>query len=138
MLDGAAVQRLPFANSECKKSPSTSALDGSFLLVPSVVRRDLPPRGLSMSIDSHVKNHLLARLPPAEYQRLAARMRPVSLNFKEILYKFRGPIDYVYFPLSGAGSALTIMEDGSAIEVATIGNEGLIGLSALFAGKAST
>ena len=90
-----------------------------------------------MSINPHVQNLLLARLAPAEFQRLAARMRPVSLDFKEILYKHRAPIEYAYFPLSGAASALTIMADGSAIEVATIGNEGLGGLSSLFAGKAS-
>lgn len=84
------------------------------------------------------QNLFLARLPPAEYQRLAARMRLVSLDFKQILYKYRGPIDCVYFPISGTASALTIMEDGSAIEVATTGNEGVLGTSVLFAGNTST
>ena len=40
--------------------------------------------------------------------------------------------------MSGAVSALTIMEDGSAIEVATIGNEGMVGLSVLFSDKIAT
>jgi CRP-like cAMP-binding protein len=90
-----------------------------------------------MSINGRPKNLILARLPAADSQRLIARMRPVSLDFKQILYKSQAPIDYVYFPMSGAGSALTIMEDGSAIEVATIGNEGVVGLSVMFAGKSS-
>jgi CRP-like cAMP-binding protein len=80
-----------------------------------------------MSLSLGAKNLLLARLPPAEYQRLAARMRPVTLEFKQVLHKFRDPINFVYFPITGAASAVTIMENGSAIEVATIGNEGVVG-----------
>jgi len=87
--------------------------------------------------NSSAKNLVLARLPAADSQRLTARMRPVSLDFKQILYKHKAPIEYVYFPTRGAASALTIMEDGSAIEVATIGNEGVVGLSVLFAGNTS-
>ncbi len=37
------------------------------------------------------------------------------------------PIDYAYFPMGAVLSALTVMQDGNAIEVATIGNEGLVG-----------
>jgi CRP-like cAMP-binding protein len=75
-------------------------------------------------------NRLLARLPPAEYQRLAPGLQAVSLPLKQVLYKVRSLIDYVYFPTSGMISAMTIMEDGSAIEVATIGDEGMSGLTA--------
>ncbi len=82
-------------------------------------------------------NQLLARLPLTERQRLVARMRPVSLDFKQILYKAKAPIDSVYFPNRGTASALTIMEDGSAIEVATIGREGVVGLGVLLAGNTS-
>jgi len=64
-------------------------------------------------------------------------MRPVSLDFKQILYRYRAPIDYAYFPSRGAASAVTIMDDGSAIEVATIGNEGMVGNSVLVAGDES-
>jgi CRP-like cAMP-binding protein len=56
---------------------------------------------------------------------------------KLILYKARAPIDYVYFPTSGIVSAMTLMEDGSAIEVATIGNEGMTGLTAFAGGETS-
>ncbi len=90
-----------------------------------------------MPIDSHAKNRLLARLHRDDYQRLAARARLVNLDFKQTLYKYRAPIDYVYFPISGAASALTVMDDGSAIEVATVGKEGVVGHTTLFAGKAS-
>ena len=73
-------------------------------------------------------NRLLARLPPEEYQRLFPRLQLVPLALKHVLYEARSPIDYAYFPNQGVVSALTVMEDGSAIEVATIGDEGMVGL----------
>jgi CRP-like cAMP-binding protein len=91
-----------------------------------------------MPIDSVARNLLLARLPKSEYERLIDRMRPVSLDFRQILYQARAPIEHVYFPIRGAASAITIMQNGSAIEVATIGNEGVVGHSLLFSGKEST
>lgn len=76
-------------------------------------------------------NRLLARLPPAEYQRLLLRLQPVALELKHVLYEARAPIDYAYFPSRGVVSAMTVMEDGRAIEVATIGDEGMVGLPLL-------
>jgi CRP-like cAMP-binding protein len=64
-------------------------------------------------------------------------LQPVKLEFKRVLYEYRAPIDYVYFPTGAVLSALTIMADGSAIEVATVGNEGLIGHTTVVGGKAS-
>src|ERR1043165_4288238 len=87
--------------------------------------------------DQAAGNQLLARLPPSEYQRLLPQMRAVSLDFKQILYKARAPIERVYFPNRGTASALTIMKNGSAIEVATVGKEGVVGLTVLLAGKTS-
>jgi CRP-like cAMP-binding protein len=106
--------------------------------VPSVVRCDQLPKGHPMCSSPIPKNLLLARLPRADYDRLFDRMRPVNLDFKQVLYKYREPIDYVYFPTSGAASAVTVMEDGDAIEVATIGNEGVVGHGVLFANELST
>jgi CRP-like cAMP-binding protein len=83
------------------------------------------------------KNQLLARLPPSEYERLTPELKAVRHPAKHILYRAYGPIDYVYFPIDGVISAMTIMDDGSAIEVATIGNEGIAGLSASFGSKTS-
>ena len=83
------------------------------------------------------KNQLLARLPAADYQQLASSLRLVPLPVKQILYRAYASIDYVYFPLKGVVSAMTIMDDGGAIEVATIGNEGMVGLSAFIGGETS-
>ena len=76
-------------------------------------------------------NQLLARLSRQEYQRLAPHLKVVPLVLKHVLYEAQAPIDYAYFPNRGVVSALTVMEDGRAIEVATIGDEGMVGLPLL-------
>ncbi len=73
------------------------------------------------------RNRLLARLPEAEYRRLLPLLQPVRLPDRTNLYEPRGAIDYAYFPCGAVVSALTVMRDGNVIEVATIGNEGLVG-----------
>src|SRR3954467_10624410 len=72
------------------------------------------------------RNRFLARLPDDDYRRLEALMQPVSLASGQALYEPRGPIEYAYFPAGAVLSALTVMRDGNAIEVATVGNEGLV------------
>jgi CRP-like cAMP-binding protein len=88
--------------------------------------------------DAPQGNRLLARLPPEEFQRLLPRLQVVSLALKQVLYEARSLIDYAYFPNRGVISALTVMEDGRAIEVATIGDEGMMGLPLLVGAKITT
>ena len=76
------------------------------------------------------RNRLLARLPEAEYRRLLPLLEPVELELDQVLYEARGPIDYAYFPTGAVLSALAVMRDGNPIEVATVGNEGLVGHTA--------
>ena len=83
------------------------------------------------------RNRLLARLPAADYRRLLTHLEPVELPVDLVLYEARGPIDHAYFPTGAALSALTVMQDGNAIEVATIGNEGMAGHTAAVGGKTS-
>src|SRR5829696_1428535 len=74
------------------------------------------------------ENRLLSALPEADRDRLVPHLAPVRTELKQILYAPHEPIAQVYFPLRGVISLMTIMVDGSAIEVATVGNEGMIGL----------
>ena len=83
------------------------------------------------------KNQLLDRLPPAEYQRLAPENEIRSSPREASPLRAYAPIDYAYFPINGVISAMTIMDDGDAIEVATIGNEGIAGLTAFIGGETS-
>src|SRR5580765_6317332 len=79
---------------------------------------------------AHLKNRLLALLPAGESFRLLPKLTPVVLKFKEFLYRAEGAIEYVYFPTSGVASAVCYAGD-AAIEVATVGDEGMLGLPAL-------
>lgn len=82
-------------------------------------------------------NRLLAALPPAEAARLAGLLEPVALEFKHLLYEPGQPIAHVYFPLTAVCSLLVEMQDGRAVEVGTVGNEGMAGLP-VFLGATST
>src|SRR4051812_38839896 len=75
-------------------------------------------------------NRLLAMLPPAEYRRLSPLPKPGSLPPRKGLQKAHEPAEYAYFPTRGVASAVNLMENGAAIEVGTIGSEGVIGPAA--------
>jgi CRP-like cAMP-binding protein len=81
------------------------------------------------------ENRLLAALPPADYKRIAALLDVVSLKLKSVLHKPGEPIRHVYFPGNGFCSILTVLEDGNMVEVATIGNEGMVGTSMVLDGS---
>ena len=82
-------------------------------------------------------NKLLASLPRGEYRRLLSVLSPVSLPFQQVLLKSDEALQTIYFPGSGACSITQIMRNGRTVEVATVGNEGFIGVNALFGGNRS-
>jgi CRP-like cAMP-binding protein len=82
-------------------------------------------------------NHLLAALPPDDYQRLAPALDVIPLKLKEFLHKSGEPIAHVYFPGGGFASVVTVLRDGGMVEVATIGREGMLGVSAALNGDPS-
>ncbi|WP_414582072.1 Crp/Fnr family transcriptional regulator [Scytonema sp. PCC 10023] len=75
-----------------------------------------------------LKNRLLAALPTEEQERLEPYLKLVPLEYRQILYTPNEPIDYIYFPNYGVVSLLNLMENGDAVEVGTVGNEGMVGL----------
>lgn len=78
-----------------------------------------------------VGNKIVAALPREEYKRLLPYLEPVSLSLKKYLYQSQALIEYVYFPNSGVVSMLNVMEDGGTVEIATVGNEGMVGIPVL-------
>ena len=76
-------------------------------------------------------NRLLNLLPAGEFDRLQPHLQKVELAHGQVLYEARSTIEHIYFPLSCVLSAVAVMRDGDAIEVATMGNEGMSGLPAL-------
>lgn len=83
------------------------------------------------SLDRPV-NKLLATLMPGDYQRVRSHLTVVPLKFKQVLYKQDEVIKHVFFPGGGACSLTKVMRDGQIAEIATIGNEGVIGASVFF------
>ena len=76
-------------------------------------------------------NRLLNRLPKNEYKSLVRSEKAISLAHGDEVYREDGlgGLSHVYFPTSGMVSLTVLMEDGREVEAATIGNEGMIGLS---------
>jgi CRP-like cAMP-binding protein len=76
-------------------------------------------------------NRLLAGLPKDVHQRLLPHLQKVPLELRQVIYEERSAIDHLYFPMRGTLSAVAVMENGNAIEVATVGNEGAVGIGVL-------
>src|SRR5438552_17903819 len=72
-------------------------------------------------------NLILTFLPPDEYERIRPELQPVELQQSQILYESSAVIEHVYFVDQGMISVVSIMHDGSSIEVGTIGSEGMAG-----------
>ena len=94
-----------------------------------------PPPTRNRPPPTDPQNHLLASLPLEDYERLAPSLEVVSLRLKDILHKPGEPLQHVYFPGDGGFcSILTVLRDGGMVEVATIGREGMVGVSAVLDG----
>jgi hypothetical protein len=79
--------------------------------------------------DARRPNRLLKALPETDYQRLNAQLRPRDVAQKQDLGEAGQPIEEVHFPADAVVSILTRMDDGPSVEIATIGNEGVVGLT---------
>jgi CRP-like cAMP-binding protein len=80
--------------------------------------------------DNTPDNRLLAALPPASRERLYTKAQRVSLSAEDILCHPGDAISAVYFPLTCVISMMTEMKNGATIEIATVGNEGVLGIAA--------
>jgi CRP-like cAMP-binding protein len=74
------------------------------------------------------ENRILAALPVVERLQLLEAASSVTLEVRTVLFEPGGPIDAVYFPTDGVISLVTPLYGGAVVEVATIGNEGIVGV----------
>lgn len=88
-----------------------------------------PPPGTTTA-----SNRLLAALPPDDRHRIASVLRDTALTFHQFLHRKGEPLQHVYFPGGGVCSLVTPLADGSMVEMAMVGNEGLVGASAALNG----
>jgi len=75
-------------------------------------------------------NKLLASLPRADFDRLLPHLATVHLQQGAVLNEAGDEVDQIYFPHYGMLSLLTVLRDGKAIEIATVGREGVVGAMA--------
>jgi CRP-like cAMP-binding protein len=74
------------------------------------------------------QNRLLSALAAPDYALLQPHLREVPLEAGAVLHDPGERIQYVYFPLSGMISLLSVMRDGKAVETMALGREGALGL----------
>ena len=82
------------------------------------------------------RNHLLAALPTAEFQRIAPHLESVAMPMGQVLCEADGPLLYVYFPATAIVSLLYVLENGATSEIAGVGKEGVVGSSLFMDGHA--
>jgi CRP-like cAMP-binding protein len=96
------------------------------------VQRAIPPRRPTTSSEQGLtpSNRLLTALTPAEFERLRSELQTVTIKPKQLIYAAGAAIKDVYFPHDGVYSIVTTLSDGSMVESATIGSEGMLGVEA--------
>ena len=72
-------------------------------------------------------NRMLASLSPEGQDQLLAQALRLEVTPGDVLYDAGRPAPWVFFPVSCVVSIMTVLSDGSAVETATIGREGMVG-----------
>jgi CRP-like cAMP-binding protein len=86
--------------------------------------------------DGRPKNRLLAALPAADFDRLRPLLKTVPVHVKQVLQKNGEPLHTVYFLNGGVASITTALSDGTIVEAATVGDEGMLGVEAFLSADA--
>lgn len=79
------------------------------------------------SSQSHRNRLLQLLLDSADLHRLGRNLEPVELEYRQSLFEPNQDIQFAFFPIEGVASLVSTVETGSAAEVGTIGNEGVVG-----------
>jgi CRP-like cAMP-binding protein len=82
------------------------------------------------------KNRLLAALPATDFRRLQPHLKTIPIRMKQVLQKAGEPLNAVYFLNGGVASITTVLSDGTTIEAATVGSEGMLGVEAFLSADA--
>lgn len=87
------------------------------------------PLTANIASRNELLNQFLSVPGVASYLQPELRVVPFTVN--QVLYELGDQIDYVYFPLDSVVSGLAIMEDGTTMETAMVGREGMVGTSTI-------
>ena len=76
-----------------------------------------------------IGNLLLSSLPLEDQKRIFPLLEVTPLAVRDLLHKPGERIEHIYFPGGGFCSIVTVFEDGGMVEVASVGREGIIGVT---------
>ena len=94
-----------------------------------------PPSRRRAPSDPRPKNRILAALPAEDFKRILPDLTTMPLTRRNVFQKRGEPMRYVFFPNGGVCSVTSMMTNGTAVEVATVGDEGMLGITALWGGR---
>ena len=89
------------------------------------------------TLHSPQQNHLLAALPPADFDLFAQHLELVPMALGQMLYEPGTQLRHAFFPTTSIVSLHYVTETGASAETAGVGNEGVLGVS-LFMGGDTT
>lgn len=82
-------------------------------------------------------NQLLAVLPDARWRYWLPQLEHVEMTSGQVLCESGQTPTHVYFPTTAIVSLVSVMLSGAAGEVAVVGNEGVVGISAFMGGDST-
>jgi len=80
------------------------------------------------------QNHLLAALPPEDYERLLPALKPVPLSLGWTVHGAGAREKHLYFLTAGIVCRFYVMETGASAGYAVTGSEGVIGIASFLGG----
>jgi CRP-like cAMP-binding protein len=83
----------------------------------------------------HSENRLIRALPLDVSEKLGQQLEVLDMEVRHCVFEPDRPSQYVYFPLSAVISVLAKMHEGVAVEIATVGREGMVGLEVFLGGE---
>jgi CRP-like cAMP-binding protein len=85
---------------------------------------------LDIKVPSLTANRLLAGLPHDDLKLLESQSTPAPRKQRALLFDVGDEVEHVTFPLGGMVSLLVVLNNGDAVETATVGREGVVGAMA--------
>jgi hypothetical protein len=138
-LPPTAVPRLPFPPHQCRwlattvsgerradvQPPAASSVTAALALKSRQRTRTRDLGRSTMPIPHSPKqNHLLAALPTAEFDALAAHLELVPMRLGDMLYEPGRQLSHAYFPTTSIVSLHYVMASGASAESAGVGQRG--------------
>jgi len=107
-------------------------------LVEPITSAQFSPSRQPAVASAAYRNRLLQAFAPDDLRRFSAGLELVRLSSGQVL---SGPginASHVYFPVDAIVSLVYLTQDGGSTEVASVGNEGVVGISLFVGGSAGS